>query len=466
MINTYRILNRKIPSRSLGKHISFYKESIKVATLATKATLLEPSLTPTPPITTTTKPKTWQQAIKHAQRLVKEPNTTTVIDPIALVGPDLGEIKDNISKLLKSQHPFLNTVAKHYFSGQGKHIRPLLVLLIAQATSVTATGANNNTNNTNNNNVNNNNNNQHSQHDFISIDTPISHGLVNIIQQGFFNQKQHYTPNITSGCTILPTQRRLAEITEMIHTASLLHDDVIDASLTRRNLPSANASFGNKMAVLGGDFLLARASVALARLRNPECIEIMATCIANLVEGEFLQLKNMSSSKGNKNEHQSTFDHYMEKTYMKTGSLIAQSCKASAVLGGCQEHVKELAFAYGRHLGLAFQLIDDMLDFTVSAADLGKPAGADLKLGLATAPVLFAWEEYPELEVLIKRKFNKEGDAEKARQLVYNSNGLKKTMDLAKEHCDLAIEAIQQLPSSDAQQALIQLATKSLTRKS
>lgn len=345
MINTYRIFNKKIPSRSLGKRIHFYNESIKVASLATKATLLEPSLTPTPPITAATKPKTWQQAIKHAQRLVKEPNTA-VIDPIALVGPDLGEIKNNISKLLKSQQPFLNTVAKHYFSGQGKHIRPLLVLLIAQATSVTTTTTNNSNNNS-----------QHNQHDFISIDTPISHGLVNIIQQGFFNQKQHYTPNITSGCTILPTQRRLAEITEMIHTASLLHDDVIDASLTRRNLPSANASFGNKMAVLGGDFLLARASVALARLRNPECIEIMATCIANLVEGEFLQLKNMSSSnKENKNEHQSTFDHYMEKTYMKTGSLIAQSCKASAVLGGCQDHVKELAFAYGRHLGLAFQV--------------------------------------------------------------------------------------------------------------
>ncbi|KAI9299980.1 isoprenoid synthase domain-containing protein [Cunninghamella echinulata] len=477
MININRFLNRKIPSRSLGNHIYFQysiqRNGIKVASLATKATLLEPALS-TPPISTTATPstKTWQQTIKHAQRLVKEPTTPTAIDPIALVGPDLGEIKNNIAKLLRSPQPFLNTVAKHYFSGQGKHIRPLLVLLIAQATSVTTTATNNNNNN-NDNKLGNSNN---SQPDFKSIDTPISHGLVNIIQHGFFNQQQHYTPNITSGCTILPTQRRLAEITEMIHTASLLHDDVIDASLTRRNLPSANASFGNKMAVLGGDFLLARASVALARLRNPECIEIMATCIANLVEGEFLQLKNTSSSSNNnnqhhqgerkKNEHQSTFDHYMEKTYMKTGSLIAQSCKASAVLGGCQEHVKNIAFAYGRHLGLAFQLIDDMLDFTVSAADLGKPAGADLKLGLATAPVLFAWEEYPELEILIKRKFNKEGDAEKARQLVYSSNGLKRTLALATEHCDLAIEAIQQLPPSDAQQALIQLATKSLTRKS
>jgi hexaprenyl-diphosphate synthase len=280
---------------------------------------------------------TWQQAIHQAQRLVVDPDSSSAaaappIDPIALVGPDLGDLKHNIGKLLSSQHPFVNTVAQHYFSGQGKHIRPLLVLLISQATSVTTQTA--------------------IRHDFETMDQPISHGLLNMTPTSLFNRQQHYTPNHTQGgCTVLPTQRRLAEITEMIHTASLLHDDVIDASLTRRNLPSANASFGNKMAVLGGDFLLARASLTLARLRNAECMEIMATCIANLVEGEFMQLKNTSDS----DEDKSTFDHYMDKTYMKTGSLIAQSCKAAAVLGGCNDQVKSLAFDFGRHLGLAFQ---------------------------------------------------------------------------------------------------------------
>ncbi|KAI8071435.1 isoprenoid synthase domain-containing protein [Gongronella butleri] len=384
---------------------------------------------------------TWQQTVQEAQRLVKE------LDPLALVGRDLGELKNNITKLLSSQHPFVNKVAKHYFSGQGKHIRPLLVLLVAQATSITTNAA--------------------KQVDFQMIDQPISRNLVNMTPTTLFDVKEHYTPSLLNGCTILPTQRRLAEITEMIHTASLLHDDVIDASLTRRNLPSANASFGNKMAVLGGDFLLARASLALARLRHPECIEIMATCIANLVEGEFMQLKNTRQGDNVDNAHKSsTFDHYMDKTYMKTGSLIAQSCKASAVLGGCSDDVKNLAFDFGRHIGLAFQLIDDMLDFTVSAAELGKPAGADLKLGLATAPVLFAWEEFPELETLIKRKFAEEGDAEKARALVYQSNGLNKTYELAEKHCQLAVDAIQQLPPSDAQLALVQLAKKSLLRKS
>ncbi|KAI8138866.1 solanesyl pyrophosphate synthase [Fennellomyces sp. T-0311] len=394
---------------------------------------------------------TWNQAVREAQSLVKDDLESVqeqpIIDPTKLVGRDLWDLKGNIAKLLGSGHPSLNTVAKHYFSADGKHIRPLLVLLIAQATSIapkkTAVERTDN---------------------YRSIDTPISNGLKNILSsEDVFDQQTHYTPSIThQGCTVLPTQRRLAEISEMIHTASLLHDDVIDASATRRNLPSANASFGNKMAVLAGDFLLARASLALARLRNAECIELMATCLANLVEGEFMQLKN---TRDQDNKAKSTFDYYIEKTYMKTGSLIAQSCKSSAVLGGSTAEVADIAYDFGRNLGLAFQLVDDMLDFTVTAADLGKPAGADLKLGLATAPVLFAWEEFPELEPLIKRKFANEGDVDKARLLVYQSDGLKKTLALAEEHCRMAIEAIQKLPASDARSALIQLTEKLLTRR-
>ncbi|KAG2230361.1 solanesyl pyrophosphate synthase [Thamnidium elegans] len=392
--------------------------------------------------------ESWNQAIKEAQTLVIEKSHNRIIDPAKLVGDDLKEIKANISKLLGSGHPFLNTVAKHYFSGEGKHVRPLLVLLIAQATSIADKK------------------NTLPNVDYRSIDTPISHGLENITSHDVFDRKIHYTPSVTDqGCIILPTQRRLAEISEMIHTASLLHDDVIDASMTRRNLPSANASFGNKMAVLGGDFLLARASLALARLRNAECIELMATCIANLVEGEFMQLKNTKEEAG-KVKKLSTFDHYMDKTYMKTGSLIAQSCKASAVLGGSTGEVADIAYDFGKNLGLAFQLVDDMLDFTVTAAELGKPAGADLKLGLATAPVLFAWEEYPELEPLIKRKFSKKGDEERARDLVYQSDGLKKTLNLAEIHCKYATDALIKLPASDARSALIQITEKLLTRRS
>ena len=167
---------------------------------------------------------------------------------------------------------------------------------------------------------------------------------------------------------ILPQQKRLAEIIEMIHTASLLHDDVIDGASTRRSQSSANEAFGNKMAILAGDFLLARASVALARLRNVEVLEIMATVISNLVEGEFMQLKNAKSTRSIFNFWKSKdtiwndmFDYYMEKTYLKTASLIAKSCEASAILGGCDSKTVELSYLYGKNLGLAFQVTQYLL---------------------------------------------------------------------------------------------------------
>jgi hexaprenyl-diphosphate synthase len=212
---------------------------------------------------------------------------------------------------------------------------------------------------------------------------------------------------------ILPSQRRLAEITELIHTASLLHDDVIDHSVARRGSPSANLEFGNKMAVLAGDFLLGRASVALARLRNAEVVELLATVIANLVEGEFMQLKNTARDERNPKWSEETMTYYLEKTYLKTASLISKSCRAAALLGRTDATTVEAAYAYGKNLGLAFQLVDDMLDYTRSEKDLGKPAGADLELGLATAPLLFAWKTNPELGALVGRKFGQAGDAAK-----------------------------------------------------
>ena len=218
---------------------------------------------------------------------------------------------------------------------------------------------------------------------------------------------------------ILPSQRRLAEITELIHTASLMHDDVIDHSQARRSAPSANIEFGNKMAVLAGDFLLGRASVALARLRDPEVTELLATVIANLVEGEFMQLKNTARDETNPSWTEDTVEYYLQKTYLKSASLISKSCRAAAILGGSTPEVVEAAYLYGKNLGLAFQLVDDMLDYTVSGEELGKPAGADLELGLATAPLLFAWKENSSLGRLVGRKFSVEGDIQKVRYTIH-----------------------------------------------
>jgi hexaprenyl-diphosphate synthase len=267
--------------------------------------------------------------------------------------------------------------------------------------------------------------------------------------------------------TILPTQRRLASITEMIHVASLLHDDVIDNADLRRGEKSAPSAFGNKLSILSGDFLLGRASVALARLGSREVVELLATVIANLVEGEVLQLR--ATANPAKEPTPQGFEEYMRKTYLKTASLMAKSARAAVILGGCKgteaAWLKDVAYGYGRNLGIAFQLVDDMLDYMPSTVDLGKPgSGADLRLGLATAPALFAWEEHPELGPLIARKFEGEGDAEIALDLVNRSRGMERTAALARDFAAEARRLVELLPQSPARDALVGLTVKVVDR--
>lgn len=300
----------------------------------------------------------------------------------------------NIRQLLGSGHPTLDTVAKYYTQSEGKHVRPLIVLLMSRATSLAPRSP------------------RHSPSSTIpSLDASISPAAILSDVNPDINSLSHTQTSYSgSESDILPSQRRLAEITELIHTASLLHDDVIDDSEARRGQPSANLAFGNKMAVLAGDFLLGRASVALARLRDPEVIELLATVIANLVEGEFMQLKNTARDEKNPVWTEDTITYYLQKTYLKSASLISKSCRAAALLGGSDNVTVEAAYSYGKNLGLAFQLVDDMLDYTITEKELGKPAGADLELGLATAPLLFAWKGNDELGALVGRKFSEEGD--------------------------------------------------------
>lgn len=156
---------------------------------------------------------------------------------------------------------------------------------------------------------------------------------------------------------------RLAQIVEMIHVASLLHDDVIDKSPLRRGAASAPAAFGNKLSVLAGDFLLGRTSAALSRLGDNEVVELIASVIANLVEGEILQLKTVhgeayETTGGHTSVSKDNWNIYLQKTYLKTATLMAKGARAAVVLGGCQEGEiwKEVAYAYGRNLGIAFQV--------------------------------------------------------------------------------------------------------------
>ena len=325
-----------------------------------------------------------------------DPNAPISVDPFRTVAKEMKFLTSNIRQLLGSGHPTLDTVAKYYTQSEGKYVRPMLVLLMSRATALTPKLPRDSS--------------------VFSVNRPITSSEIladnnpsapDYTSLSAISQDTTYHQDASD---ILPSQRRLAEITELIHTASLLHDDVIDHSISRRSQPSANVEFGNKMAVLAGDFLLGRASVALARLRDPEVTELLATVIANLVEGEFMQLKNTARDEKNPVWTEDTVAYYLQKTYLKSASLISKSCRAAAILGQSSPEVVEAAYLYGKNLGLAFQLVDDMLDYTVSGEELGKPAGADLELGLATAPLLFAWKDNKKLGKLVGRKFSGEGD--------------------------------------------------------
>lgn len=313
----------------------------------------------------------------------------------SLVEADLQLLAENLKTLVGARHPILYAAAEHLFGAGGKRVRPAIVLLISRATMP--------------------------------------------------NQK------------ITPRHRRLAEITEMIHTASLVHDDVVDESEVRRGVPTVHTRFGNRVAILAGDFLFAQSSWYLASLDNLEVVKLLSEVIMDLARGEIEQGLNRF-------ETNLSLEAYQAKSYYKTASLIANSGKAAAILSETTAEIAEHLYQYGRHIGLAFQIVDDILDFTGSMETLGKPALSDLKSGNLTAPVLFALEEKPYLEIIIEREFAQEGDLEQAIAYIEESKGLERSRELAAGHARDAIKQLDVLPPSQEHQALVKLADYVLSR--
>ncbi|MBD2446868.1 solanesyl diphosphate synthase [Nostoc sp. FACHB-152] len=311
------------------------------------------------------------------------------------VEADLQILADNLKQLVGNRHPILFAAAEHLFGAGGKRIRPAIVLLISRATMLEE--------------------------------------------------------------EITQRHRRLAEITEMIHTASLVHDDVVDESQMRRGVPTVHSLFGNRIAVLAGDFLFAQSSWYLANLDNLEVVKLLSEVIMDLATGEIQQGMNRFDSS-------LPIENYLQKSYYKTASLIANSAKAAGILSEVAPETALHLYSYGRNLGLAFQIVDDILDFTSTTDTLGKPAGSDLKSGNLTAPVLFALEEKPYLEVLIERQFAQEGDLEQALELIQDSQGIQKARELAAHHAKLAAEDIAVLAPSASRQALTDITEYVLSR--
>jgi all-trans-nonaprenyl-diphosphate synthase len=319
----------------------------------------------------------------------------TVAELLQPVEADLDALLADLRTLIGAGHPILQAAAEHLFAAGGKRLRPGIVLLLSRA--------------------------------------------------------------VASDGDLSSRHRRLAEITEMIHTASLVHDDVVDGAETRRGVATVHSRFNHRVAVLAGDFLFAQASWHLANLDDLEVVKLLSRVIMDLAEGEVRQgLFRYDTGQ--------TFETYLEKSYCKTASLIANSARAVGVLSGLAEERLGGLYQFGRQLGLAFQVVDDILDFTGSDQQLGKPAASDLASGYLTAPVLYALEERPALAGLIDREFSEEGDLEQALALVRGCEAIPRSRALAEGFAQEAGRQITWMASSEASSALRRLPDFVLSR--
>jgi all-trans-nonaprenyl-diphosphate synthase len=309
----------------------------------------------------------------------------TVTELLQPVETDLDALLADLRSLIGAGHPILQAAAEHLFAAGGKRLRPGIVLLVSRA--------------------------------------------------------------IDPAGDLGSRHRRLAEITEMIHTASLVHDDVVDGAATRRGVDTVHSRFNHRVAVLAGDFLFAQASWHLANLDNLEVVKLLSRVIMDLADGEVRQsLFRYDTGQ--------SFETYLEKSYCKTASLIANSARAAGVLSELPLQHLDALYHFGRQLGLAFQVVDDILDFTGSDQQLGKPAASDLASGYLTAPALYAIEERPALLGLIEREFCEPEDLAQALELVRSCEAIPRARALAEGFGREAVEALDWMSTSEASRAL------------
>lgn len=255
----------------------------------------------------------------------------------------------------------------------------------------------------------------------------------------------------------------LAEAVEMTHTASLIHDDIIDDAETRRGVLTAGKKWNTKIAVIAGDFILSRALTKLVSAGGLS-VEMFAGTLNELCIGEIQQ--------GNQKFKIILFEDYIKKSERKTAKLFMAGAEcAASLIPGANNLIIKAARDYSRNFGIAFQITDDILNFNGHGKKLGKPAGNDLKNGILTAPVLFAVQEYEKkndrtLKKLINNKLKGKNDFSLAMQLVLNSGGIKKSEELAASYVEAAVKALDNADDGVYKKALIDLAVYALKRES
>ena len=252
----------------------------------------------------------------------------------------------------------------------------------------------------------------------------------------------------------------LSAIIEFIHTATLLHDDVVDNSDLRRGEDTANALWGNAVSVLVGDFLYSRAFEMMVEIDRMPIMAILSKATNTIAEGEVLQLLNC-------HDPDTTEERYLEVIHSKTAKLFEAASELAAIICDRPSEEQQAMAKYGMHLGCAFQLIDDVLDYTSSAEDMGKNLGDDLAEGKPTLPLIYTMRNGTAEQSKMVKNAIENGDLDKIEQIhdaIHRCGAIKYTSDCAKNEAKLAIAALDFLPNSDYKDALTFLANFSVNR--
>lgn len=251
-----------------------------------------------------------------------------------------------------------------------------------------------------------------------------------------------------------------AAVIEFIHTATLLHDDVVDGSTLRRGRDTANAVWGNGASVLVGDYVYSRAFEMMVSLGSMRIMDVMASATNKIAEGEVLQLMNA-------HDPETTEQRYFDVIYRKTAKLFEAGAQVAAILAESAPEVEDAMTRYGRHIGTAFQLVDDVLDYRSDREALGKNLGDDLAEGKPTLPLIYALQHGNEAQRTIIRTAIEQGsvaDLQRITDAIESTGGLAYTARLARREATSAIEALAALPDSSFKDALRELADFAVNR--
>lgn len=347
----------------------------------------------------------WSKVVSDAEKIVGYP--TSFMSLRCLLSDELSNVAMHLRKLVGTQHPLLNTARGFvYDSKNNLQMRGLVVLLLSKAAGPS-----------------------HTASDLLAQD-------------------------MVSG--IYPSQRNLAEITELIHTAFLVHRGIVNLKeWTVSDGPLKDMQFGNKMAVLSGDFLLANACTGLAQLNNTKVVELISSAIGDLVQGIYYE--NSHNTEENGLTDGADVAAWEEQTFLSHGALLAKSCQAAMELAKHDKESQRLAYKYGKHLSLGHKLNSDLQPFVKSRA------GEPLSFSLSAAPVVFhrqiigqeTWHHQLQQAKTLRNQL----DYSKLLAAVKSEKGVSTAMDLCCYHGNKALEAIQAFPSSEARSALENIAS-------